>query len=120
MDSHVPSKYQELRLFERLSGPSTASKLRSRWVREETLQKLLKVMGRHADTVRMAGDDRPPDLNEPVLRTDEVALLFQVSARTVSEWARRGLLPSIRTPGGHRRFQADAIRRALEERNALH
>ena len=34
-----------------------------------------------------------------LLRTREVALLFQVSERAVTDWARKGRLPSVRTPG---------------------
>jgi excisionase family DNA binding protein len=49
-----------------------------------------------------------------LLRTREVALLFQVSERAVTDWARRGRLPSVRTPGGHRRYPADAVRSLLE------
>ncbi len=44
-----------------------------------------------------------------LLRTREVALLFQVSERAVTDWARRGRIPSVRTPGGHRRYPADQI-----------
>lgn len=44
-----------------------------------------------------------------LLRTREVALLFQVSERAVTEWARRGRIPSVRTPGGHRRYPADEV-----------
>ena len=43
-----------------------------------------------------------------------VALLFQVSERAVTDWARRGRLPSVRTPGGHRRYPATAVRELLE------
>jgi excisionase family DNA binding protein len=49
-----------------------------------------------------------------LLRTREVAVLFQVSERAVTDWARRGRLPSVRTPGGHRRYPADAVRTLLE------
>ncbi|MEA3077968.1 MAG: hypothetical protein QOF60_2876 [Actinomycetota bacterium] len=48
-----------------------------------------------------------------LLRTREVAQLFQVSERTVAEWARRGRIPSVRTPGGHRLYPADQVRRLL-------
>jgi excisionase family DNA binding protein len=41
-----------------------------------------------------------------------VARLFGVSASTVTRWARTGLIPTVRTPGGHYRFPADEIRRA--------
>lgn len=44
-----------------------------------------------------------------LLRTREVALLFEVSERTVTEWAARGRIPSVRTPGGHRRYPADGV-----------
>jgi excisionase family DNA binding protein len=54
-------------------------------------------------------------VGERLLRTSDVALLFQVSERTVSEWARRGRVPSVRTPGGHRRYPADQIRRLFTE-----
>lgn len=53
-------------------------------------------------------------LNGRLLRTREVALLFQVSERAVTDWARRGRLPSVRTPGGHRRYPAVAVRALLE------
>ena len=53
-------------------------------------------------------------LNGRLLRTREVAVLFQVSERAVTDWARRGRLPSMRTPGGHRRYPAVAVRALLE------
>lgn len=40
------------------------------------------------------------------LTRTEVATLFGVSASTVTRWARSGLLPSVRTPGGHYRYRA--------------
>ncbi|MDE3206400.1 MAG: helix-turn-helix domain-containing protein [Acidobacteriota bacterium] len=49
-----------------------------------------------------------------MLRTADVALLFEVSERTVSEWARKGQIPSVRTPGGHRRYPAEEIRCILD------
>jgi excisionase family DNA binding protein len=48
------------------------------------------------------------------LRTSEVAALFQVSERAVTDWAARGRLPSVRTPGGHRRYPVEAVRELLE------
>jgi excisionase family DNA binding protein len=38
------------------------------------------------------------------LRTAEVADLPHVHPKTIARWARLGLLPHRRTPGGHRRF----------------
>jgi excisionase family DNA binding protein len=60
------------------------------------------------------GDDVPSALDGQLLRTSDVAALFQVSERTVSEWAKRGQIPCVRTPGGHRRYPADEIRSLLE------
>ena len=57
----------------------------------------------------------PEQLNGRLLRTREVALLFQVSERAVTDWARKGRIPSVRTPGGHRRYPADKVRALLEE-----
>lgn len=61
------------------------------------------------------GEDVPTVLEGTMLRTSDVALLFEVSERTVSEWARKGQIPSVRTPGGHRRYPADGIRSLLDE-----
>ena len=60
------------------------------------------------------GDGKvPPILSGRLLRTREVAQLFQVSERTVAEWARKGRIPSVRTPGGHRLYPADEVRKLL-------
>lgn len=48
----------------------------------------------------------------PLWTPGEVATLFRVDPKTVSRWALAGLLPSLRTPGGHHRFR-DADVRAL-------
>ena len=48
-----------------------------------------------------------------LLRTRKVALLFQVSERAVTDWARKGRIPSVRTPGGHRRYPAEEVRALL-------
>ncbi|MDA8282908.1 MAG: helix-turn-helix domain-containing protein [Actinomycetota bacterium] len=61
------------------------------------------------------GLDVPTGLSSNLLRTSDVAALFQVSERTISDWARRGRIPSVRTPGGHRRYPAEEIRRIMRE-----
>jgi len=65
---------------------------------------------RAALLVDLFGQQLPSGAKERLLRTSDVALLFQVSERTVSEWARRGRVPSVRTRGGHRRYPAEQIR----------
>jgi excisionase family DNA binding protein len=42
------------------------------------------------------------------LRSAQAAIL-QVSPKTISRWARQGLLPYQRTLGGHRRYPEAAI-----------
>lgn len=39
----------------------------------------------------------------------EVAAMFRVDPKTVTRWARQGLLTAIRTPGGHRRYLAAEV-----------
>lgn len=39
----------------------------------------------------------------------QVAALFNVNPKTVTRWAGAGLLGSVRTPGGHRRFRASEV-----------
>ena len=56
-----------------------------------------------------------PQPTEPrYLRTAQVAELLHVSPKTVSRWAQEGMLPYLRTLGGHRRYP-DAEIRALVE-----
>ena len=50
---------------------------------------------------------------EVLLRTTEVARRLQVSARTVLAWAQAGKLPSILTPGGHRRYPIQGVEQVL-------
>ena len=69
---------------------------------------------RDALLAELFGDGQVPSmLAGRLLRTREVAQLFQVSERTVAEWARRGRIPSVRTPGGHRLYPAEEVRRLL-------
>jgi excisionase family DNA binding protein len=44
------------------------------------------------------------------LRSAEVAVILQVSPKTVARWAQQGRLPYQRTLGGHRRYPESAIR----------
>ncbi len=46
-----------------------------------------------------------------LLRTAEAAAILHMAPRTVIAWAQSGRLPSIRTPGGQRRYPAEAVER---------
>jgi len=50
---------------------------------------------------------------ERLLTPAEVARLFRVDPKTVSRWAQRGRLRSVRTPGGHHRFFASEVNTLL-------
>lgn len=58
--------------------------------------------------------------DEPLLTPGEVAKKFRVDPKTVTRWAAAGLVGSIRTPGGHRRFRESEIKELLKKdgRNA--
>lgn len=51
---------------------------------------------------------------EPLLTPAEVAKLFRVDPKTVTRWAQAGRLRSVRTLGGHRRYPAAAVYKALQ------
>lgn len=44
-----------------------------------------------------------------VLTPKQVAVLFAVTAETVSAWADSGRLPSFKTPTGQRRFRREDV-----------
>jgi excisionase family DNA binding protein len=46
-----------------------------------------------------------------------LAQLFHVSPKTVSRWARKGLIAEVRTPGGHRRFRTQDVQELWESLN---
>ncbi|NUS74205.1 MAG: BldC family transcriptional regulator [Corynebacteriales bacterium] len=56
---------------------------------------------------------------ETLLTPAEVASLFRVDPKTVTRWAAAGRLPSLRTPGGHRRFRSSDVYALLGESQAL-
>ena len=59
-------------------------------------------------------DGHAPDEHVDLMTPAEVARLFRVSVTTVTKWARSGLLPSVRTLGGHRRFDRRDVLEHLE------
>lgn len=53
--------------------------------------------------------------NSPLLTPREVAILFRVNSKTVSRWATQGKLKTVRTLGGHRRFNRAEVEGLLAE-----
>jgi excisionase family DNA binding protein len=53
---------------------------------------------------------------QQLLRSHEVAVLFDVTERTVINWAAAGKLPSLRTIGGHLRFRSEDVHNLLAGR----
>jgi excisionase family DNA binding protein len=52
---------------------------------------------------------------DDLLTPAEVAVLFRVSSKTVSRWARADKITAVRTLGGHRRFRTSEIERRVEQ-----
>ena len=58
---------------------------------------------------------KPAGLPMPELLTPaEVATMFSVDPKTVTRWAKEGKLSSIRTLGGHRRYNKAAVQELLK------
>jgi excisionase family DNA binding protein len=55
---------------------------------------------------------------ERLLTPAEVAHMFGVDPKTVTRWAAAGLIGSIRTPGGHRRFRESELAAFLLDQTA--
>jgi excisionase family DNA binding protein len=55
-----------------------------------------------------------PTEEDELLTPGEVASLFKVDPKTVTRWAHTGKLPSITTPGGHKRFRRSVVKKFLE------
>lgn len=53
--------------------------------------------------------------NKQYLSRSEVASILKVSPNTVTRWADAGKLPYIRTLGGHRRYEREAIERLARD-----
>jgi excisionase family DNA binding protein len=53
----------------------------------------------------VVGSSGGPVGSEGLLTPAEVAELFRVDPKTVTRWARAGLLDAIRTLGGHRPYR---------------
>ena len=51
--------------------------------------------------------------DEALLTPAEVGAMFRVDPKTVTRWAQKGKLTSVRTLGGHRRYRAGEVRALL-------
>lgn len=69
---------------------------------------------RGPETRPVAAGDLPAEGHQ-LLRSHEVAVIFDVTERTVINWASAGKLPSLRTIGGHLRFRRDDVLRLLDD-----
>lgn len=50
-----------------------------------------------------------------LLTRSDVAEIFQVSPSTITRWADRGILPAVKTLGGHRRYEAKVVQQLIEQ-----
>lgn len=57
-----------------------------------------------------------PD-NDQLLTPREVAEIFGVRTTTIARWAHAGTLPASLTPGGHRRYRYEDVRRLLDQQH---
>jgi excisionase family DNA binding protein len=54
-----------------------------------------------------------PNETERLLTPSQVANMFCVDPKTVTRWAQKGKLKSLRTLGGHRRYVASEVEELL-------
>ena len=54
-----------------------------------------------------------------LLTPGQVAVLFHVTPKTIARWEQAGILPAVRTQGGHRRFPAHAVFDLLDKQEEV-
>lgn len=116
----TPERFSPPLLGENLLKPREAMKefgVSNKTIREWTDNGLLPVvrtLGGQRRIPRSAielikGNLEPLEQEDPLLTTGEVAKEFKVERATVRRWIDNGLIPSIRTLGGHRRVPESAL-----------
>ena len=60
-------------------------------------------------SVQISDTELVYDPDDPILRPRQAARLLGVDPRTVTQWARLGLLESHCTAGGHHRFRLSSV-----------
>jgi excisionase family DNA binding protein len=58
---------------------------------------------------------RDPHLDD-LLMPKEVAEMFGVQPKTVTNWAKAGKIETFTTPGGHRRYRRNDVEALLSEK----
>lgn len=53
-------------------------------------------------------------MKDELLPPREVARMLGVDPKTVTRWAIAGKLPSLKTPGGHRRYRLSVVQAILD------
>jgi len=56
------------------------------------------------------------EYDDDTIGTSTVATMYGASREAVRVWADEGLIPSFRTPGGHRRFRRSEIEADIQAR----
>lgn len=67
--------------------------------------------GREAIMTTKTANAHP--MHGELMSRSEVAARFGVAPQTVTRWANEGILPSVRTLGGQRRYPADEVERLV-------
>jgi excisionase family DNA binding protein len=79
-----------------------------------------KATGPVLGEVPSPSEPKPAQDGSALLRSHEVAALFDVTERTVINWASSGKLPCLRTVGGHLRFRSEDVMALLEVNSLRH
>lgn len=58
--------------------------------------------------------ESPPDSGEVLLTVTEAAAIVRVSKQSICRYSDQGKLPTLRTPGNHRRFRRSDVEALLQ------